>query len=732
MAILQQVQTTAARMGWKVFPVKDNKHPYITEWPSKASDDETQLMLWHENFRHESSGLLWGLATGPRSGIFILDIDKDGVLEKLEEKYGEMPETVMAMSPTGYPHIYFQYPDEGKISTGTDILLDGQDVRGVGGQAVMPPSRKHDGQAYKWINSPDDISVVECPPDLLADLLSAETDWLGFNEIWLARQDDHIYHWASIFYSQDNAKEVQAKFLAKWQAGGIPDIDESHPWTEADIRKTVASGIKKAKEYRTSKVITTTAGKPLEYYTDLGLSDRDCVLRLANKYESTIRHAGGMGFMVWDGKRWKQDLKLVLVTQVVANLHTMLSQEGGAEAAGGPRHKRIMTFRDQIGNTGRIDAIIKLLARHPSIQAETDDFDGYRGDYKLVFNNGTLDTRTKVLGPHIKEDYLTTLIPMDWEEGKECPTFEQTINWALESDKDLISDLQLELGSALTGADLDRITVLWGKAGDNGKSSILEAIAAAIGSDYSHSISMEALMEKSNPNFKWSALASMKNARFVSASENEEDDKLAIAMMKQLTGGDKISCKHMRGDHFSYRPKFRIILRTNLLPKVAGIEQTIWKRLSPIPFNAQIPADKLKSRAEVDALFREEQVGIVGWLVEGAYQAYKTGALRMDKYASPKIKAVHREWRQASSPVWAFFEDLCEEGPDMQVQKSIFNKHVKEYAKANDLRKLTSQKIKADLETVLGKEPVIEKINGIYFYCGFELVDKDANVGSTF
>jgi len=731
MLVLNQVQLLASRMDWKVFPVKDSKVPYIEKWPELATNDKTQLMLWDANFNEESTGMLWGLATGKRSKIVVLDIDKARAEIDLIAKYGPMPETVTAKTGRGGKHIYFNYPEAGKIATGQNVLFDGLDIRGEGGQVVIPPSRKRNGQVYTWEHSPDDYPLADLPDQLLEDLLLVVTDWVPLDQPWLERQNDHIYHWASMLYGQQNAEDVHARLLQKWQDGEIPDLDESDKWTEAKIRVAVDSGIKKAREYRTSKVIVDRAGQPLEYFTDLGLSDRDCVLRLVNKYAPDLRHATGLGFMVWDGKRWKRDKNLVMVTNMIGHLHPMLLQEAGAEGQGGTRQKKILRFRDLLGSRGRIDAVITLLSRHPEIQADPEDFDGFRGDYKLVFNNGVLDLRTKELTDHRKEDFLTVLIPVEWMPGGTCPTFEQTINWALGADAELIRDLQVELGSALSGADLDRLTILWGAEGDNGKSSILEAIADAIGSDYCQSISTEALMEKSNPNFKWSALASMRAARFVTASESSEDDKLALAIAKQLTGGDRISCKHMRGDHFSYRPRFRLILRTNILPKVDGIEQTIWKRLSPIPFDNQIPKDALKPRPEVDALFREERLGIIRWLVEGAYRSHQSGALRLDRYESKKIADLHKTWRQTSSPVWAFITDHCETGSQkLKVARSILNRAIKKYIKEHDLRKLSAQKIRADLTTILGDEFSCSRAtDGFYYYYGVELIDKEINNG---
>jgi hypothetical protein len=63
----------AAGRGWRLFPVKagDKKPPLLKDWPAKASCDLSQLEEWARRF----PGCNWGLACGPESGVYVLDID---------------------------------------------------------------------------------------------------------------------------------------------------------------------------------------------------------------------------------------------------------------------------------------------------------------------------------------------------------------------------------------------------------------------------------------------------------------------------------------------------------------------------------------------------------------------------------------------------------------------------------------------------------------------------------
>ena len=118
-----------------------------------------------------------GIVCGPESEIWVVETDikpEQGVdgaasLAWLEEINGRLPPTLMAISPSGSVHRYYNWP--GGIRNSASKLGRGIDVRAEGGMVIAPPSRRN-GKAYRWCN---DLPVADAPEWLIALARAAST-----------------------------------------------------------------------------------------------------------------------------------------------------------------------------------------------------------------------------------------------------------------------------------------------------------------------------------------------------------------------------------------------------------------------------------------------------------------------------------------------------------------------------------------------------------------------------
>jgi hypothetical protein len=156
--------------GLRVFPCRFRaKKPAIEDNLMLAAVDEIIIRKWWG----EQGQYNIGVATGPRSGVWVLDIDGhegERTLRQLEEKHGTLPPTVESITGDGR-HLWWRWP-AGAIIRNTQCRHDLPclEWRGDGGYVLAPPSIHPSGRAYAW--SVDSASEFADAPQWLIDIVT--------------------------------------------------------------------------------------------------------------------------------------------------------------------------------------------------------------------------------------------------------------------------------------------------------------------------------------------------------------------------------------------------------------------------------------------------------------------------------------------------------------------------------------------------------------------------------
>jgi len=128
------------------------KHPQSRFAPhgvKNATFDGNEICRWFGN----GEVLNLGIATGPESGIVVVDVDeRHGGAESLKA-LGDLPRTATVKTGGGW-HYYFKCPEGVDIRNSAGKLGPGLDIRGAGGYVVAPPSMHVSGVRYKWLIDP--------------------------------------------------------------------------------------------------------------------------------------------------------------------------------------------------------------------------------------------------------------------------------------------------------------------------------------------------------------------------------------------------------------------------------------------------------------------------------------------------------------------------------------------------------------------------------------------------
>jgi len=163
-----------AALGWEVFPVPPGtKQSYKSEklsgtkWGKTTDPEEIG-----RDFRRWPDANV-AIVTGAVSGIFVIEADTvqghgvDGLasMAALETQHGPLPETLMAISPSGSIHRYYEHPGaDFKVWSRSGKLVLGVDIKGDGGMVIAPPSIKPGVGEYRWLN---DKPIANAPAWLI-------------------------------------------------------------------------------------------------------------------------------------------------------------------------------------------------------------------------------------------------------------------------------------------------------------------------------------------------------------------------------------------------------------------------------------------------------------------------------------------------------------------------------------------------------------------------------------
>ena len=256
----------------------------------------------------------------------------------------------------------------------------------------------------------------------------------------------------------------------------------------------------------------------------------------------------------------------------------------------------------------------------------------------LCFNNGVLDFENKVFRKGKPDDYLSkstniSYVKLDHIKHKTVIDEINDFMHKLFPEQELRDYMWQHLASTLIGENNDQTFNIYNGNGSNGKSKLVELMAACLG-DYKATVPITLITAKRNTIGSTSSeVVQLKGVRYAVMQEPSKGDRLNEGIMKEITGGDPLQGRALFKDSITFIPQFKLVVCTNTLLDVNSNDEGTWRRLCVCEFKSKFCVkeefdDDREYQFEIDKKLGEKYIQwcpiFMSMLVE---KAYITGGL---------------------------------------------------------------------------------------------------------
>lgn len=411
--------------------------------------------------------------------------------------------------------------------------------------------------------------------------------------------------------------------------------------------------------------------------TDVGNANR-----FVNDWGSELRYISSDNqWMAWTDGMWVADRNGAVIERAKDTTARIYNEAAHYSATNSGLASRLAKHASNSQQESRIKAMISLARSQASIPVGRNHFDA--DELLLGVNNGVIDLRDSSFGEAKPSQLISKRSPVNFNANAKCPQFEAFLLKIMGGNTDLIDFLQRAVGYTLTGRTTEQCLFFLHGAGSNGKSTLLNILAVLMG-DYAVNAASDMLIARPSTGGATSAIAALAGARFVVSNEVADGSKLDETLVKQLTGGDKMTARKLYCELFEFTPNFKLWIAGNYRPVIKGGDHGIWRRIKLIPFDVTIPeADK---NLNLPTLLRDELPGILNWALEGC-RKWQTLGLK----PPAEVTAAVEEYRSDMDEVGHWIAERCIQQSGKQLSPGDAYRDYRVWAEASGLRPMSKQ-----------------------------------------
>lgn len=642
--------------GFKIFPVvyKD-KRPATKNGFKDASND---ILKVNELFAFNRCNV--GVVTGVENNIAVIDVDpKNGGIEsfeKLKREFNLPTDTLTVETGSGGLHLYYKIygPTKSRIN-----ILPGIDIKADGGYIVAPPSVHPCGKEYKFISegNPEFSDLRTFPIEVIKavdefkkrtkikkdkSIKENEKDFNNYDFIQEGGRHNHLVAKLGFLRGKNISRETIFKKLH----------EENLNMCKLPLPKEEVNQIFESIKERPFKEVFIYAP-----YTDLGNAER---FKAFVGNDAIFVFDSGK-WHVYDGIRFKEDKCRKNVTRLTKEM--LRSDYDGSVFGSSEDQIYFNAHLKKSEMIGKINAMLNLASSEMSINIDELD----ENPYYLNLLNGTYNLKEGKFQPHSNNILLTKLVNIRFDESQECPRWIEFLCEITCGDVDLQSYLQRVVGYCLTGITKEQCLWLLHGKGSNGKSTFIDILSKLLGEYYCSADISTFTINKSEQ--IRNDLARLVHSRLVTSVEIKEGKALDESVIKQVTGGDPVSCRFLFKEHFQYIPKWKLFLVVNHLPIINGTDEGIWRRLKCIPFMAEFKGKAVDK--DLLSKLEKELPGILNWAIEGC-RKWQIEGLNHPSIVKDEVS----NYRTNEDSIGQFLDENTKRGIDLKVSfTDIFSRY---------------------------------------------------------
>ena len=176
---------------------------------------------------------------------------------------------------------------------------------------------------------------------------------------------------------------------------------------------------------------------------DLGLTDLGNAKRFRLTHGNEVRFCHHWGkWLSWDGRRWTKDETGDAQRRAKRTALDILVE--AAAEFDDERRKKLLAWQKQSEFENRIRAFTTLAKSEEGIPIRIEDLD--RDTMLFNCQNGTLNLLSGEFRAHRREDLITKLAPVIYDENAKCPRWLEFLNRVMNGNEELAGFLQRTAG----------------------------------------------------------------------------------------------------------------------------------------------------------------------------------------------------------------------------------------------------------------------------------------------